>query len=1306
MIQMNEKIKCMTIQQHEQFFSPSLKEGVTDKMDQVARLGKIFSNLGEKLRVQFQRIVFYFKTFTLKHGGEWINNAYLARKFTCILKEDFKDIKIKSRDLLCKDLEEIKKVQKFLAKIKKEAEDFSLCPNIKSLQNIDGVMDESDKLIEQCETLLQNKEEEKKQLTPQNQPSFLATLLSRVKPDLPLTPPIGVDPVTTEKVENSQKEIQKETVLETLNEKNKVEVQPATTVTTQPVAALSSSEKTSENTSIITLEEQDHQKAGIISTELKKLIEKIYKDIPNLGKSTGIKQMVESTLSFICRRGEKVYLPPQDLLDLVSNTDNFKKEMVEETLKKVKKRLVEIFDAKGQYLPNVVVERFKEIKYFALPPLPSFSSSQKPTQDMCQQFENALKNNQLNIDLIKAAPSVVDQPLSSGHYPLHYAIVNCDSKTATFLVNYADLQQKDLDGNSAFDLAVQLKKLDIAEEIVEKNIQNHVGPLKTVLDDVSQMEHQVKAELLQEFNFIQCRATEIHPVLIEKVKQKDLVGFLKLVIAGAEILTQDAQTGKTILHIAIEEGSEEIATFIAAEFNGKNRLDLQDKQGQTPQSLARLKGCSSIETFISELKNKRFSEKNIKKIANIASLINVHQKHQSQLPFLKEVMKRGYIGNNAHLVKAIKDLDVEAFIRFEMDGADLYSHDLQTKETLLHLAARAGAIEIVYFLLKAGFNPRIPDSKGRTVLDIAKECGRKDLVELIQNGNHPTIEARIDRYKAQYGKERANFSRAERRQKCHIAKHGTDGHNLQVLIPIVKNDLNELIKAVELEAPLNTLSISREKMFENSMRKGISLFKLKKGIVTELSNTVRGQGKSLLDIAVLCRENGDEQLGIIAYLLDKGLDPMQVNDEGETPFSMALIKGDLKAAYLMMSYQSFAKGMTPSIDNGDFQQALALMQRGAEWRDPLHVKKTDQNVSAMAYFFIRFCSQRAFGAPLLALAPIVDLIFLTGILSPFFEPTFGEKLVQKKPSNPFPESSLKVLSFVMPVIQNVAVLEMVTPLGGSGGSAIGLLTSSAFKVYTNTAQAFFNIKNAFKHVSTRPIKFAYKVGAELLMPLRSIFAFSSSTSFLWSSVATPEVKCKVIDPEKYKEFTPAQFGEDAGLNPVQCPEHAKVILTNDWQEETFKENSEKYVKNLYRRRAVAFHPDKNINSSDKDMKNIEKAFSLLDKAQNTFIEQAELSSSFTSRVGSWLSAIPGVSGLASLSGAGAMTKTAAKIAIVLGVSFFPQIENQLWPTLMWGWLAVTVGSGVLGHASQASSGGYEMASDAYNKVVEWYIYRT
>jgi hypothetical protein len=259
-----------------------------------------------------------------------------------------------------------------------------------------------------------------------------------------------------------------------------------------------------------------------------------------------------------------------------------------------------------------------------------------------------------------------------------------------------------------------------------------------------------------------------------------------------------------------------------------------------------------------------------------------------------------------------------------------------------------------------------------------------------------------------------------------------------------------------------------------------------------------GMGKSLLDMAVLYGKEGDEKLGIIAYLLGQGLNPFRTNDEGECPFSIALVKGELKAASLMLNFAALNQGVPQQIDEESLNRTCLLLQDGSKLRDALYVNNPKMTQSAFALVYL--LTQVYAGNNLLNFLNLLPLL-ISGMLPGI---SFREKITQKAEA---PIYCPEIVKYTFPYIRKASVLEFTVMTG----RPIAGMFSTAWSVYTDGINAFRATKEAFGQITDRPFSAVYKAGLETLPGLASLMRYKS----IFSSIFLKPNFCKEFDVEKF-----------------------------------------------------------------------------------------------------------------------------------------------------------------------------------------------
>lgn len=532
------------------------------------------------------------------------------------------------------------------------------------------------------------------------------------------------------------------------------------------------------------------------------------------------------------------------------------------------------------------------------------------------------------------------------------------------------------------------------------------------------------------------------------------------------------------------------------------------------------------------------------------------------------------------------------------------------------------------------------------------------------------------------------LSNEEKLQLHFVAQHGivdhpegSQGHNKLVLGSIINQDLEQLVLLTSLGATLDSTSVPAARAIEDPMGYG-AIFR---GVQESNTEKVRGlkdavwkdptgpqapgQGKSLLDMAVYYAKDGEgeqKSLEIIAYLLGLGLDPMRVNDEGESPFSTALLKGNYKAALLMIKDLEFVDTLV--------DRTYLLLKEGSKLRDPLAVSSSK---ATSAFFAAAYLMTSVYaGNSVLSyinLIPLVMSVF-SGLASG--GSSYREKLTAKSVE---PIYYPEIVKKAYPYVAKASILEF----AAMPQNPIGLMSMTAVGVYSSAVETFRSIKTAANYVADRPLSAAYKVVVDALPLASNAVRFKTMFSnmfFPQASVATKPVKkpeCKAVNADDYKNMTTVERVSDMNLDPA-CRKHAKILLSADWDDKQFlAAKQDTYVNRLYRKGVLNVHPDK---GGDKVV------FDRFSQARDTLLPPDELP-------GELMIAPPDApfsltSTVSSLATNGVVWDTAIKMGIVVGTSTETFEKNvpgakYFWPTMSFGSMGYWVCKGVHGAAQSA-----------------------
>lgn len=567
---------------------------------------------------------------------------------------------------------------------------------------------------------------------------------------------------------------------------------------------------------------------------------------------------------------------------------------------------------------------------------------------------------------------------------------------------------------------------------------------------------------------------------------------------------------------------------------------------------------------------------------------------------------QGFEGQNNLLRRAIISSDYKAFIRTCLDSEDgswRHQQDPKTLKSWVHLATESWQPEILYFLLLQGTDLDLVDKNGLTLCQQARNKGRKDITDFIdgcqffieyqKNPSDPLkekiesidpevkttledISHRVEEYIKAYKDLQASYFSEdgkltdEGKIKKDVAKHGyvrhqegSQGHNGLIIESIVEGNLEQLVTHVKGGASLDTLSTGWQKVIQNPHAFGLSYWNFvqesMRSFQQEMQETFLGEdptlwdrnlgvGKSLLDMAVMYSSEKQDNLEIIAYFIHKGLDPFRTNDGGDSPFSMALIKGNLKAALLMMGYKNISEENIPKIDEETLGKAFLILKEGAKMRDPLYIKSSKKRDAffAAALLLSNQGIQEING--------ILNLIHMFSLFHSVFmgdRLTFREKLNLKPESLYFPE----VIKQISPIISQASILEIaIRPQ-----YPIGRLASTALSVYANVQSTFESLKIAYSHVRERPIDAFCKVGADALSTARDMVFFKNYFSSLVYKPIT-----NWLDPQDPLQYKAANITER-----LDCPKldagnknDAKIILSDKWDQAAFEKDPTEYLLGL------------------------------------------------------------------------------------------------------------------------------------------------
>nr|XP_034977273.1 ankyrin-3-like [Zootoca vivipara] len=287
-------------------------------------------------------------------------------------------------------------------------------------------------------------------------------------------------------------------------------------------------------------------------------------------------------------------------------------------------------------------------------------------------------------------------------------------------------------------------------------------------------------------------------------------------------------------------------------------------------------------------------------------------------------------GNLSYLEKILKENDINA----------VNSED----ETLLHIAAAHGHIEIIDYLIGKGAKLEVKDKKGRTPLHRAAERGHGEAVKmLLQSGanmytldqegksplhlahqNHHThVLKSILKEEARRHKNQHNF--------LHMAALRDDSELLQAILK------NGALKDAKDERGQTALGYAVSRGFEKTVQVLLEAGANIDSSIIDVAFNSNSQSlfKLLLDyskgmspatmVSALFKAIQKDLHGIVAALIDKGTDKNALDEAQYTPLLVACEMGKTESAKVLIEKGASLKDKTP-----DSSSALHLaVQAGA-----------------------------------------------------------------------------------------------------------------------------------------------------------------------------------------------------------------------------------------------------------------------------------------------------------------------------------------------------------------------------------------
>jgi ankyrin repeat protein len=256
--------------------------------------------------------------------------------------------------------------------------------------------------------------------------------------------------------------------------------------------------------------------------------------------------------------------------------------------------------------------------------------------------------------------------------------------------------------------------------------------------------------------------------LHDAIQKGDVAKIKTLISNNKELINMKSEKGETPLHLAVQNGSQEIVDFLLSQ--GVD-INAKDSEGNTPLITAlTLKKTDTAKFLLSKgadvkIKNAQNQPAVILALMNgLNELVvpildngqDVNERFEGNLTILlmatlsgnKEVIEL-LVNRGADVNAAAQEGEMtitpmyaaiflghrDAVDLFLSKGVDKDFRDKPTGRTLLHIAVLKGVRDMVSLLVKGGYDINATDNRGKTPLHYAAQYGHKKITEfLLQNG--------------------------------------------------------------------------------------------------------------------------------------------------------------------------------------------------------------------------------------------------------------------------------------------------------------------------------------------------------------------------------------------------------------------------------------------------------------------------------------------------------------------------------------------------------------------------------------------
>lgn len=289
-----------------------------------------------------------------------------------------------------------------------------------------------------------------------------------------------------------------------------------------------------------------------------------------------------------------------------------------------------------------------------------------------------------------------------------------------------DANVQNNDGSTALHWAVRNNHLNVVQLLVEKkvnvNLYDGKGWCKWYYGNYINIQNIE--------NRRSCYPLTHYPILYE--------------ISACSILDRSVMKGNTSLHVAVNNGNLDIATYLVKK--GKANLDIQNKDYNTPLNIAinerrldmvklLLENNASVNTLDSNLQTPLLRAL----YAGDTEILDLIMTYNSNIN-----MQDQNGNTQLHHVMHTRNITTIKWL-LEKYQANVNIQN-NVGETILHCAACSGSTDInyIYLLMDHSNNLEIKNNEGLTPVQVAKKCGETFIADLLEDRIHNNKEHAVD----------------------------------------------------------------------------------------------------------------------------------------------------------------------------------------------------------------------------------------------------------------------------------------------------------------------------------------------------------------------------------------------------------------------------------------------------------------------------------------------------------------------------------------------------------------------------------